>query len=106
MREPHINLKASSIVYWPLLQRNLTAARDHATGWAAYLIRTPRAGSAALRREIEEAVVSVNPSLPVDVKTLESVYERNLASTSFTLVLLAIAGSMALLWGRGQRATV
>ncbi len=99
LHDDGINLKAPSIVYWPLLQRNLTAARDNATRWVAYLIRTPRAGSATLRREIQEAVVSVNSSLPVDVKTLESVYERNLASTSFTLVLLAIAGSMALLLG-------
>lgn len=99
LHDDGINLKAPSIVYWPLLQRNLTAARDNATRWVAYLIRTPRAGSTSLRREIQEAVVSVNPSLPVDVKTLESVYERNLASTSFTLVLLAIAGIMALLLG-------
>lgn len=42
----------------------------------------------------------MNPSLPVaDVKTLESVYERSLTRTSFTLVLLAIAGGMALLLG-------
>jgi ABC-type antimicrobial peptide transport system permease subunit len=34
-----------------------------------------------------------------DVKTLESVYKRSLARASFTLVLLAIAGSMALLLG-------
>jgi predicted permease len=95
-----IHQKAPTIVYWPLLKRNLTAARDNATRSVAYLIRTPRAGSAALRQEIRQAVVSVNPSLPVaDVKTLESVYERSLASTSFTLVLLAIAGSMALLLG-------
>jgi ABC-type antimicrobial peptide transport system permease subunit len=42
----------------------------------------------------------VNPNLPIaDVKTLASVYEQSLARTSFTLVLLAIAGSMALLLG-------
>ena len=65
-----------------------------------YLIRTPRAGSIGLRQEIQQAVASVNPNLPVaDVKTLEAVYKRSLARTSFTLVLLAIAGSMALLLG-------
>src|SRR5205823_5995481 len=67
---------------------------------AVYLIRTPRAGSAALLQEIQRAVASVNPNLPVaDVKTLQSAYDRSLARTSFTLVLLAIAGGMALVLG-------
>ena len=66
----------------------------------AYVIRTPRAGTAKLRQEIRQAVATVNPNLPIaDVKTMESVYERSLARTSFTLVLLAIAGSMALVLG-------
>src|SRR6185369_11520546 len=50
--------------------------------------------------ELQQAVASVNPNLPVtDVKTLESVYDRSLARASFTLVLLAISGGMALLLG-------
>jgi ABC-type antimicrobial peptide transport system permease subunit len=53
-----------------------------------------------LRQELQQAVAAVNPSLPLaDVKTLESVYQRSLARTSLTLVLLSIAGSMALLLG-------
>jgi putative ABC transport system permease protein len=92
-----IDQKAPTIVYWPLLQKNFGAGAIRSV---AYLIRTPRAGSAGLRQEIQQAVASVNPHLPVaDVKTLESAYERSLARTSLTLVLLAIAGSMALLLG-------
>jgi ABC-type antimicrobial peptide transport system permease subunit len=65
-----------------------------------YLIRTPRAGSIAWRQEMQQAVAGVNPNLPVaDVKTLDVVYKRSLARTSFTLVLLAIAGGMALILG-------
>ncbi len=42
----------------------------------------------------------MNPNLPIaDVRTLESIYERSMARTSFTLLLLAIAGGMALLLG-------
>jgi putative ABC transport system permease protein len=45
-------------------------------------------------------VPSINPNLPLaDVKALQSVYERSFARTSLTLMLLAIAGSMALLLG-------
>ena len=67
----------------------------------AFVIRTPRAGiDRACCRRVRQAVWSVNPNLPLaDVKTLESVYDRSLARTSFTLVMLAIAGGMALLLG-------
>jgi ABC-type antimicrobial peptide transport system permease subunit len=59
-----------------------------------------RTGSRELVNEISRAVWSVNPNLPVaDVKTLQEVYDKSLARTSFTLVMLAIAGGMALLLG-------
>jgi putative ABC transport system permease protein len=100
LRDNGIDQKPPPIVYWPLLLRNFQAAPDTAIRGVAYIIRTPRAGSAGLRQEIQAAVASVNPTLPVaDVKTLESAYEQSLARTSFTLVLLAIAGGMALLLG-------
>jgi ABC-type antimicrobial peptide transport system permease subunit len=45
-------------------------------------------------------VWSVNANLPVaSVRTMEDIYGQSLARTSFTLVMLAIAGSMALLLG-------
>jgi predicted permease len=101
LRDDGIDRKAPTIVYWPLIEKNFesyapaSAARD-----LTYLVRTPRAGTSALRAEIRQAVASVNGSLPVaDLKTMESVCERSLARTSFTLLLLAVAGSMALLLG-------
>jgi predicted lysophospholipase L1 biosynthesis ABC-type transport system permease subunit len=99
LRDDGIDQKAPSIVYWPLLRENPGTAGT-ATRSVVYLVRTPRAGSTGLRREIQQAVASVNPSLPMaNVRTLQAVYERSLARTSFTLVLLAIAGSMALILG-------
>jgi predicted permease len=101
LRDDGIDQKAPTIAYWPLLLKNfeaygpVTATRD-----VTYLVRTPRAGTSALRQELQQAVASVNASLPLaDVKTMESVYERSLARTSFTLLLLAVAGGMALLLG-------
>ena len=66
----------------------------------AYVIRSPRAGSTAFMNEISRAVWSVNPNLPLaGVRTLQEIYDRSLARTSFTLVMLALAGGMALLLG-------
>jgi ABC-type antimicrobial peptide transport system permease subunit len=49
---------------------------------------------------MQQAVWSVNSSLPLaSVQTMQETYGQSLARTSFTLVMLAIAGSMALLLG-------
>ena len=49
---------------------------------------------------MSRAVWSVNPNLPLaSVRTLEAVVSASTARTSFTLVILAIAGAMALLLG-------
>ena len=45
---------------------------------------------------------AINPNLPVSsVRTLQEIYDASLARTSFTLVMLGIAGAMALLLGVG-----
>jgi predicted permease len=63
-------------------------------------IRTERAGTPDLLDQVREAVWSVNPSIPLaEVRTLDEAYRRSMARTSFTLVMLAIAGAMALLLG-------
>jgi ABC-type antimicrobial peptide transport system permease subunit len=48
---------------------------------------------------VRNAVWSVNANLPVSTRTMREVYDQSLARTSFTLVMLAIAASMALLLG-------
>lgn len=61
-------------------------------------IRSERAGTERFLEQVREAVWSVNATLPLaKVRTLGDVYNRSMARTSFTLVLLAIAGAMALL---------
>jgi ABC-type antimicrobial peptide transport system permease subunit len=66
----------------------------------AYTIRTNRAGTQSLLAEARAAVWSVNSNLPVFlVSTMKDLYDQSLAATSFALVMLAIAGTMALLLG-------
>jgi predicted lysophospholipase L1 biosynthesis ABC-type transport system permease subunit len=51
-------------------------------------------------RELEQAVWSVNPNLPLaTVQTLDEIQARSTAQTSFALVMLGIAASVALLIG-------
>ena len=100
LHDQGVDRKAPTIVYWPLLQNNFDSRAVQVARNVAFVVRTPRAGSTALLADIRRAVWSVNPDLPVaNPRTLQSVYDRSLARTSFTLLLLAIAGGMALLLG-------
>ena len=63
-------------------------------------MRSKRAGSWSLLSDIRQAVWSLNPNLPLaSVRTMQDYYDRSLARTSFTLVMLAMAGAMAMLIG-------
>lgn len=60
-------------------------------------IRSNRAGTEGFLREIKEAIHAVHPNLPLaKVRTLNDVYKLSMARTSFAVVLLGIAGAMAL----------
>ena len=62
-----------------------------------FVVHSGRAGTESLRSEIQQAVWQVNGNLPVaSMQTLGEIYNRSMARTSFTLVMLAIAGAMAL----------
>ncbi len=95
-----VDKPAPAIVYWPLLTRNFQGAPLKVQRYISFAIRTARAGSVSLQNEIQKALWSVYPNLPLArMDTLETFYSRSLARTSLTLLLLTIAGGMALLLG-------
>ena len=99
-RDDGVHEKAPTIVFWPMLMANFINEETSVRRSISYIIRSPRAGSSGFVNEIGQAVWSVNPDLPLAaVRTLREVYDASLARTSFTLVMLAIAGGMALLLG-------
>ena len=65
-----------------------------------FALRSNRAGTEGLLAEAQQAIWSVNGRQPVFlVTTLETLYDQSMARTSFTLVMLAIAGVMGLMLG-------
>jgi len=87
-------------VYWAILAAHFESKDIDVRRWVAFSIRSFRAGSESLMNEVRQAVWSVDPNLPLaDVHTLQYYYTHSMARTSFTLVMLAIAGGMALLLG-------
>lgn len=99
LRDDGITRNAPTIVYWPLMQSN-SAGAIGAQRKVDLLIRSKRAGSIAFVQELQQALRTVNPNLPLaNVRTLEEIYKRSMARASFAMVLLAVAGSMALILG-------
>jgi predicted permease len=95
-----VQTKPPTVVYWPLLMKDFWGDQIFTQRTLTFAIRSKRAGSVALLDEIRKAVWSVNSNLPLaDIRTLQEIYSKSMARTSFTLVMLAIAGGMALLLG-------
>jgi len=95
-----IDEPAPAIAYWPAYNEGFFGPETAVLRAGAYLVRTDRAATQALLDEVRQAVWSVNANLPLAlVRTLGEVYQTSMARTSYTLVLLAIAGAMALLLG-------
>src|SRR5467141_2129641 len=95
-----VNKEASSSVYWPLIMDRFEGNPTTVRRGVAFAVRSPRAGSESFLKEVREAVWSVNPNLPLAaVHTVDHFYKQSMARTSFTLIMLGVAGSMALLLG-------
>ena len=86
-RADGVNLPAPAMVYF----------RAAGGRGVTFAMRSERAGTQAFVREAATAIHTVNKSLPLaNVRTLNDVYKGSMARTSFALVLLGIAGAMAL----------
>ena len=95
-----VHTRPPAIVYWPAIMANFEGERIRVRRSITLAIRSTRAGSEGLLKEIQQAVWAVNGNLPLSrVRTLESLYDGSLARTSFLLVMLSSAASMALLLG-------
>jgi predicted permease len=102
VRQNGIQEKAPDIVYWPVLMRNSFVPNGGLLVMRAvtFVIRSDRAGTEGFLNQVRQAVWSVNASLPLaSVRTMREIYDESLAVTSFTLVMLGIAGVMAMMLG-------
>jgi putative ABC transport system permease protein len=97
-RDNGVHRPAPTIVYWPVLMKRGDSEPVDVARTMAYAIRSRRMQSPTFLGEIQEAVWSVNPNLPLaNVQTLDDIRAASMAQTSFAMVILAIAASVALL---------
>jgi predicted lysophospholipase L1 biosynthesis ABC-type transport system permease subunit len=96
VREDGLRAEPPTTVYWPTFQ----LAPPDVSRSVVFAVRSDRAGTAELNREIQQAVWSVDPNLPlIWVRTLADIYAESLARTTFALVTLIVAGGAALVLG-------
>ncbi len=101
VREHGVQVPAPETVYWPTMMKGLYGeGATRAMRYATFIVRSERAGNQSFVEEVRQAVWSVNANLPVaTVQTMQEVYDKSVARTSFTLVMLGIAGAMSIALG-------
>jgi len=100
VHEDGVTQEAPSGVSWPIAMRHFWNEAPMVRRSLRFVIRSPRAGTASFLKEVRQAVWSVDANLPIaDIYSLDYYYQKSMARTSFTLVMLGLAGAMALLLG-------
>src|SRR5262249_12095388 len=95
-----LSQKALIAVYWPLIQNRFESDDVSVRCEVSYAIRSSLAGSESFLKNVWEAVWSVNANLLfAAVHIVQYYYGKSLVCTSFTLIMLGVVGSMALLLG-------
>ncbi|HXA66533.1 MAG TPA: FtsX-like permease family protein [Bryobacteraceae bacterium] len=101
VRDNGVREAAPATVYWASFGDSLYSPRQlEVARTVTFTIRTGRAGTESFLTLASQAVWSVNASLSLaSVRTMQDIYNRSLGRTSFTLVMLGLAGAMALVLG-------
>lgn len=99
-RDDGVDKPAPTTAYWPMVVQNFMGDKIFTRRFVWFTVRASRAGSADFMNEIQQAVWSVDANIPLaDPTTLGRIYTKSMARTSFTLVMLCVAGGMALMLG-------
>ena len=100
VRHDGADQKPPAVVYWPVLMQQFWGNDTFVQRGVVYAVRSSRAGSQSFLDQVRQAVWSVDSDLPLaQVETLEQTWRGSMARSAFTLVMLAVAGAMALLLG-------
>jgi predicted permease len=100
VHEDGMNKDAPTIAYWPILANHFESDQVRVQRWVVFAIRSSRAGSESLMKDVRQSIWSVDANLPLtDIRTEEYFFSKSMARVSFTLVMLAVAASIALLLG-------
>ena len=99
-RQDSVTEAPPTVIYWPMLMNDWWGVPVFVNSSLVYAVRTPRLRDPGFFGQVQQAVWSVNPNLPLArVRTLQEIYDESMAQTSFALVILGIAAAVTLLLG-------
>jgi predicted permease len=99
-RDDGMHRPAPSIVYWPAFVDGVWGQSSFVPRTVTFVVRSPRTGTESFSEDLHTAIWAVNDRVPLtQVSSLGDVYHRSMSQTSFMLVMLGVAGGMALLLG-------
>lgn len=92
------NQNPPAIVYSPAREQQMIGPALPVS--VAFTLRSNRTGTESFIQEIRQAIAAVDADMPIaSVSTVAALYDLSMAQTSFSLVLLGLAGGMALVLG-------
>ncbi len=98
VRDFGVSQPASSVIFLPMAQSRAEGLLVRRS--MTFAVRTSLPSASSLLTEVRAAIGAVNPNLPVaNDRMLDEILAQSMASTSFTLVMLAIAAAVALALG-------
>jgi predicted permease len=99
-RDNGIDQPLVATAFFPILMSDFWDDKTVVRRTVTFIIRSDRAGAETFIKDLRQAIWSVNSNVPLaNIHTMADIYTQSLARTSFALVMLAIAGGMALLLG-------
>jgi predicted permease len=103
-RDDGLDTPPPDLVYWPQVTLGFWEgnAPDQVQTWrgAGLAIRSSRVGTPGFMDEVQAAVWDINPNLPIlEASPMSEYVAASTARTSFTMILLGIAGAVALILG-------
>lgn len=100
VRDWGLSRPLTEIVYVPVMAEGIFNTPTFLMRYVTYVVRSTRAASPSFIDEIRQSIWAVDPNLPlINLRTMGDFVDDSLATTSFALVMLGIAGAMALLLG-------
>ncbi|MCB1056410.1 MAG: ABC transporter permease [Acidobacteria bacterium] len=91
---------AVPVAYWPMVAVDGETGELFSRRSVAYAVRSDRLGTSGLLEDVQQAVWGLNASLPLaNVRSMREIFDRSMARTAFTLVMLLIAAAVALVLG-------
>lgn len=100
VREAGLQDEPTQVVYYGWRRLANLEGKDHWVPPGGVLVVRTDGDPASLAKPVRDAIHAVDPNLPVAyVRTMEEVMERSTARAAFTMLLLGIAATIALLLG-------